>query len=83
MVAVAERVKPRRLPGVDGVWVFIGADAVIFAILFLSFVARSAGSSQMMWLYWRVSKWSFDVHGPFWQEKMTGMPRPFAKPASK
>lgn len=38
MVAVAERVKPRRLPGVDGVWVFIGADAVIFAILFLSFM---------------------------------------------
>jgi len=38
VVAVAERVKPRRLPGVDGVWVFIGADAVIFAILFLSFM---------------------------------------------
>ena len=38
MVAVAERVKPRRLPGVDGVWVFIGADAAIFAILFLSFM---------------------------------------------
>lgn len=32
------RVKARRLPGVDGVWVFIGADAVIFAILFLSFM---------------------------------------------
>ncbi|HKI41288.1 MAG TPA: cytochrome c oxidase subunit 3 [Mycobacterium sp.] len=30
--------KPRRLPGVDGVWVFIGADSVIFAILFLSFM---------------------------------------------
>ncbi|AYE99421.1 cytochrome C oxidase subunit III (plasmid) [Mycobacterium paragordonae] len=38
MVAVAERMKPKRLPGVDGVWVFIGADAVIFAILFLSFM---------------------------------------------
>jgi nitric oxide reductase NorE protein len=38
VVAVADRVKPRRLPGVDGVWVFIGADAVIFAILFLSFM---------------------------------------------
>ena len=34
----ASRVKPRRLPGVDGVWVFIGADSVIFAILFLSFM---------------------------------------------
>lgn len=31
-------VKPRRLPGVDGVWVFIGADSVIFGILFLSFM---------------------------------------------
>jgi len=38
VVAVAERLKPRRLPGVDGVWVFIAADAVIFAILFLSFM---------------------------------------------
>jgi nitric oxide reductase NorE protein len=38
VVAVAERVESRRLPGVDGVWVFIGADAVIFAILFLNFM---------------------------------------------
>jgi nitric oxide reductase NorE protein len=38
VVAIAERAKPRRLPGVDGVWVFIGADLVIFAILFLSFM---------------------------------------------
>jgi nitric oxide reductase NorE protein len=38
VVATAERVKPRRLPGVEGVWVFIGADSVIFAILFLSFM---------------------------------------------
>jgi nitric oxide reductase NorE protein len=39
MVITAERpTKPRRLPGVDGVWVFIGADAVIFAILFMSFM---------------------------------------------
>jgi len=37
-VVTAERVKPRRLPGVDGVWVFIGADSVIFGILFLSFM---------------------------------------------
>ena len=37
-VATADRVKPRRLPGVDGVWVFIGADSVIFAILFMSFM---------------------------------------------
>lgn len=38
VVVTAERTKPRRLPGVDGVWVFIGADSVIFAILFLSFM---------------------------------------------
>jgi nitric oxide reductase NorE protein len=37
-VVAAVGVKPRRLPGVDGVWVFIGADSVIFAILFLSFM---------------------------------------------
>src|ERR1700758_1089217 len=37
-VATTEQVKPRRLPGVDGVWVFIGADSVIFAILFMSFM---------------------------------------------
>jgi nitric oxide reductase NorE protein len=37
-VATADRVKPRRLPGVDGIWVAIGADSVIFAILFLTFM---------------------------------------------
>jgi nitric oxide reductase NorE protein len=37
-VVTTDRVKPRRLPGVEGVWVFIGADSVIFAILFLSFM---------------------------------------------
>jgi nitric oxide reductase NorE protein len=37
-VVTTDRVKPRRLPGVDGIWVFIGADSVIFAILFLSFM---------------------------------------------
>src|SRR6476469_11214395 len=37
-VATVDRVKPRRLPGVDGVWVAIGADSVIFAILFGSFI---------------------------------------------
>jgi nitric oxide reductase NorE protein len=38
VVVTTERVKPRRLPGVEGIWVFIGADSVIFAILFLSFM---------------------------------------------
>src|ERR1700761_3817742 len=37
-VVTTEQVKPRRLPGVEGIWVFIGADSVIFAILFLSFM---------------------------------------------
>ncbi|TQC43358.1 cytochrome c oxidase subunit 3 family protein [Rhodococcus sp. WS4] len=38
-VSTADRpTKPRRLPGVDGVWVFIGADSAIFAILFMSFM---------------------------------------------
>ena len=37
-VVTTDRVKPRRLPGVDGIWVFIGADSVVFAILFLSFM---------------------------------------------
>ncbi|MDP7705124.1 MULTISPECIES: cytochrome c oxidase subunit 3 [unclassified Mycobacterium] len=37
-VFTAEQVKPRRLPGMEGVWVFIGADSVIFGILFLTFM---------------------------------------------
>ena len=37
-VVATDGVTPRRLPGVDGIWVFIGADLVIFAILFLSFM---------------------------------------------
>lgn len=37
-VETAERVEPRRLPGLEGIWVFIGADSVIFAILFLTFM---------------------------------------------
>jgi nitric oxide reductase NorE protein len=37
-VVTTDPVKPRRLPGVDGVWVFIGADSVIFAILFLTYM---------------------------------------------
>ena len=38
VVNTDQRVTPRRLPGVDGVWVAIGADSVIFAILFGSFM---------------------------------------------
>jgi nitric oxide reductase NorE protein len=38
VVTTDEPVTSRRLPGVDGVWVAIGADSVIFAILFASFM---------------------------------------------
>jgi len=37
-LVTTDYVKPRRLPGVEGIWVFIGADSVIFAILFMSFM---------------------------------------------
>jgi nitric oxide reductase NorE protein len=37
-VTTEKPAKPRRLPGVVGVWVFIGADSVIFALLFLSYM---------------------------------------------
>jgi len=37
-IATVDRAAPRRLPGIDGVWVAIGADSVIFAILFGSFM---------------------------------------------
>jgi nitric oxide reductase NorE protein len=33
-----DQAKTRRLPGVEGVWVFIGADSVIFGVLFLTFM---------------------------------------------
>lgn len=37
-MAVTSTEHARRLPGVDGFWVFIGFDAVIFALLFGSFL---------------------------------------------
>jgi nitric oxide reductase NorE protein len=43
----ADRVQPRRLPGVDGVWVAIGADSVIFAILFGSFMQARLQDPQV------------------------------------
>jgi nitric oxide reductase NorE protein len=47
VVVTTDRVKPRRLPGVDGVWVFIGADAVIFAMLFGSFMSERLHNSAV------------------------------------
>lgn len=35
-------VTPKRLPGVEGVWVFIAADIVFFAMLFASFMQERA-----------------------------------------
>jgi nitric oxide reductase NorE protein len=43
----ADRMQPRRLPGVDGVWVAIGADAVIFALLFGSFMQARLQDPQV------------------------------------
>lgn len=37
-VLTSDRSQPKRLPGVDGIWVAIGLDSVVFAILFLSFM---------------------------------------------
>ncbi|HEY2220603.1 cytochrome c oxidase subunit 3 [Actinomycetospora sp.] len=37
-MAVGDRPGTSRLPGLEGVWVFIGADAVVFALLFGSFM---------------------------------------------
>ena len=34
----ANRVESRRLPGVEGVWVFIAADMAMFGVLFVSFM---------------------------------------------
>lgn len=33
-----EAVERKRLPGVDGIWVLIGADSVVFGLLFASFM---------------------------------------------
>lgn len=37
-LVTVDEARPRRLPGAEGVWVFLGADSVIFAILFLTFM---------------------------------------------
>lgn len=46
-MVTTEGVKPRRLPGVDGIWVFIGADSVIFAILFFNFMKDRLGDPAL------------------------------------
>lgn len=38
MQGVTTAQETRRLPGVEGVWVFVGADMVFFAVLFVSFM---------------------------------------------
>lgn len=39
---VVTAVKARRIPGVEGVWVFVGADMFFFAVLFMSFMTERA-----------------------------------------
>ncbi|MFT4262214.1 MAG: cytochrome c oxidase subunit 3 [Nocardioides sp.] len=34
---------PRRMPGIDGFWVFIGGDLGIFTLLFFAFLSARAG----------------------------------------
>lgn len=39
--------QPGRLPGVEGVWVFLGADLVIFCLLFVSFMRDRAAQPEL------------------------------------
>ncbi|MEU9449038.1 cytochrome c oxidase subunit 3 family protein [Streptomyces sp. NPDC048277] len=39
--------EPGRLPGVEGVWVFLGADLVIFCVLFVSFMNDRRAQSAL------------------------------------
>lgn len=41
-VSTATAVKERRVPGVEGIWVFVGADMFFFAVLFVSFMLERA-----------------------------------------
>lgn len=52
-VASPERMSPpvarqaRRLPGAEGVWVFLGADMMFFAVLFMSFMSGRRDSPEI------------------------------------
>ncbi|MCV7154881.1 cytochrome c oxidase subunit 3 family protein [Mycolicibacterium pyrenivorans] len=37
----------RRMPGAEGIWALIGADAVVFAILFASFMAERSRNPEI------------------------------------
>ena len=37
----------RRLPGVDGIWVLIGVDSVVFVLLFVSFMQARMADPQL------------------------------------
>ena len=49
IVTVSAAIPPRagRLPGVDGIWALIGADSVVFAILFVSFMLDRRHTPEM------------------------------------
>ena len=45
-VQVLER-RPRHLPGVEGIWVFVGADMTVFCVLFACFMAGRRGNPEL------------------------------------
>jgi len=46
-VVAAKRAESRRLPGVEGVWVFIAADMAMFSVLFVSFMLERMKSPAL------------------------------------
>ena len=42
----AESTDPRRLPGVEGLWVFIGVDMTFFLLLFMSFMVGRGDATE-------------------------------------
>ena len=43
----ASTMRARRIPGVEGVWVFVGADMLFFAVLFASFMLARRDAPQI------------------------------------
>ena len=39
--------KEKRIPGVEGIWVFVGADMFFFAVLFVSFMLERAKATDV------------------------------------
>lgn len=47
MVSTREPTRTRRLPGIEGVWVFVAADSAMFCVLFLSFMQARAVNPEL------------------------------------